>query len=212
VEQLMNAIIYDIEIKKAIQGKNEERLQDIDYCAGWHDHAGVGISCIGVYDYADERYRLFMDDNIAAFQELVNTRDLIIGFNSIPFDGAVCAANGIDVPEGKSYDILRELWAAAGLGPSFVYPTHMGFGLDAVCLANFGLRKSGNGALAPVDFQRARFGSLVDYCLNDVALTKRLFDKIVSGRPIVDPRNFEADLKPRVPAQANQNQEQQEHA
>jgi hypothetical protein len=197
----MNIMIYDIEIKKAIPRRDEARCDGIEYCAGWHDHANMGISCIGAYDYADQRYRVFMDDNLADFQALVDARDLIVGFNSIAFDAAVCACNGITVPEAKSYDILRELWAAAGLGPQFVYQTHMGFGLDAVCSANFGARKSGNGALAPVDFQRGRYGSLVDYCLNDVALTKRLFHRIITDRPILDPRQPHTSLRLRVPMQ-----------
>jgi hypothetical protein len=184
----MNAIIYDIEIKRSILGKREQPVDGIEYCAGWHDHANMGISCICAYDYADGRYRVFMEDNLHAFADLVAARELIVGFNSISFDNAVCAHNGIHVPEEKSYDILVELWRGAGLGPKFEYPTHAGFGLDATCAANFGTRKSGNGALAPVLYQRKQFGELVDYCMNDVVLTKQLLDLILDKGEVADPR------------------------
>ena len=102
----MNVLIYDIEIKRAILGKNEEPIDGIDYCAGWQDHANMGISCIGAYDYAADRYRVFMDDNYAEFTNLVAGRDVIVSFNGLAFDNRVCAAHGIAVPDDKSYDIL----------------------------------------------------------------------------------------------------------
>lgn len=184
----MKTIVYDIEIKKAIEDKKSPRLDGIEYCAGWGDHAGMGISSVAVYEYVTDRYRVFMSDNISEFQHLVDDADLIVGFNSIPFDNAVCRANGINVPDEKSYDLLREIWAAAGLGPRFTYPSHMGFSLDAVAAVNLGANKSGNGALAPVQFQRGQYGSLIDYNLTDVWLTKRLYDRARVLGFLRDPR------------------------
>lgn len=186
----MKALIYDIEIKKAIQSKNEERLTGIDYCEGWHDHANMGIACIGVYDYAEDRYRMFMDDNMDDFFHLCDDRELLVGFNNIAFDNAVINASAPMLTEAsKFFDILVELWAAAGLGPQFKFPTHAGFGLDTLCKVNFGTAKSGHGALAPVDFQKGRYGSLVDYCLNDVRLTKQALDEIMRSGQLRDPRD-----------------------
>ncbi len=188
--QRNNVLIYDIEIKKAICSKNDIRQDGIEYCEGWHDHANMGIACIGVYDYIEDRYRLFMDDNMEDFFHLCDARDLLVGFNSIAFDNAVINAHGPRLTEAsKFYDILVEVWKAAGLGSKFEYPSHAGFGLDAICKANFGTAKSGNGALAPVDFQRGRYGNLVDYCLNDVRLTKQAFDRIVESGVLLDPRD-----------------------
>lgn len=126
-------LIYDIEIVKAIPPKDDkERLPDIEYCAGWHDHAGMGVSVIGAYDYVEDRYRTFCQDNFDEFRDLIECHDQIVGFNSIPFDNQVCrVADVADIPEEKSYDILREVWAGAGLGPVFSYPAHVGFSLDA---------------------------------------------------------------------------------
>lgn len=195
----IDALIYDIEIKKAILGKKDQPIEGIEYCKGWGDHAGMGISCIGAYDYVEQRYRVFMDDNIGEFQKLVDSRKLIVSFNGLAFDNRVCAANGVVVRDDRSYDILVELWAAAGLGPHFTFPTHVGFGLDAVGEANFGIRKTGHGALAPVDFQLGNYGALIDYCLNDVAMTKRAFDKIIGAGELVDPRDETKVLQMRPP-------------
>jgi hypothetical protein len=205
-------LIYDIEIEKAIEGKNDGRLEGIEYCDGWHDHKGMGISCVCAYDYDQDRYRTFFRDNCAEFLALALSHDILIGFNNIGFDNKVLSChewlpgkvNGEPYDwDSKSYDILREIWIAAGIGPEFVYPSHAGYGLDEVIKANaeilggnFG--KTGHGAIAPVDFQSGNYGSLVDYCLADVWLTKKLFDLIYSGSVLIDPKTGK-DLIFRMP-------------
>ncbi|CAB4223480.1 hypothetical protein UFOVP1670_72 [uncultured Caudovirales phage] len=197
----MRAIIYDIEIKKAIPDRNGKRLDGIEYCEGWQDHANMGISVIGCYDYVEDRARVFCDDNMGDFYDLCDSRDLLVGFNNIPFDNAVIDANhgGKIMPEDRCYDILREIWIAAGLPPTFDFKTHGGYGLDAMCERNFGTKKTGSGALAPVDWQQGRIGRVIDYCLNDIMLTKQLLDNIISGhQPLVDPKTGKP-LFPRIP-------------
>lgn len=205
----MRVLIYDIEIVKAIPPKHSaERLDDIAYCAGWHDHANMGVACVCAYDYLEDRYRVFMADNLGEFYALAHARDVLVGFNSIAFDNSVLAhalpadlradlwepslRSPADVKaylDGKAYDLLVALWEAAGLGPQYRHPTHAGFGLDAVCAANFGTRKSGHGAQAPIDHQRGRHGAVIDYCLNDVRLTKQVFDAVRRQGYLRDPRD-----------------------
>lgn len=178
----INALIYDIEIVKAIPGCDGVRADGIQYCTGWQDHANMGISVIGAYDYTEQRYRVFCGDNMEAFWKATEAK-ILVGFNSIPFDNAVIAATyGVQLPEKRCYDLLREIWASVGLGPVFSPETHGGFGLDAVCAQNFGTRKSGNGALAPVLWQQGKIGEVIDYCLNDIALTKQVFEASLLGR------------------------------
>lgn len=197
----MRAVIYDIEIAKAIPGRNGEQQTGIEYCAGWKDHANMGIACIGAWDYVEDRARVFTMGNISEFLDLCDDRDLLVGFNSIPFDNAVIAAtlNRPAFDESRCYDLLREIWAAAGLPAEFDFKTHGGYGLDAVCEANFGTKKTGNGALAPVDWQRGEYGRVIDYCLNDIKLTKQLFDRAMGDGNIKCPKTGNR-LYLRVPA------------
>lgn len=196
-----NALLYDCEIKKAIHGKSELRLEGIDYCEGWGDFAGMGISCIGAYDFTNGRTRLFMDDNYDEFQRLVADRELIIGFNNRRFDDKLCAANGITIPDEKAYDMLQELWRAANLSDStYSSATHANFGLDRTCRVNLGLAKSGTGALAPILYQRRQLGQLVDYCLNDIFLEVELLELIVQNRgKLIDPRSGTGALRLALP-------------
>ncbi len=184
-------IIYDCEIVKAIAKKDEPRIEGIEYCDGWRDFENMGISVICAYDYAEDRYRVFTGDNMSAFQALVDDTDVVIGFNSLAFDNPLCRANGLNVSDDKSWDLLAEIWAGAGLPKKFESPTHIGFGLDACAAANFGAQKSGNGALAPIAWQRGEVGGVIDYCINDVRLTKMLVDRVIDQGFIRDPRDAE---------------------
>jgi DEAD/DEAH box helicase domain-containing protein len=183
-------IVYDIEIINAILPKNSEDVEEgITYCQGWHDHANMGVSVIGCYDFEEDRYRVFLKDNFREFNTLQSTVGIKAGFNSIPFDNAVLRASNIaDISEHRSYDLLREIWAAAGLGPVFQYPSHAGYSLDAVAQANNVGKKSGNGALAPILWQRGQYGAVIDYCLQDVALTVELIRKVSSNGWLTCPK------------------------
>jgi hypothetical protein len=189
----MNIIIYDLEIIRGIPNRDGSKEDGIEYCGGWHDHANMGISVNGVYDYHENRYRVFTEDNRDEWAQLLKERDPVaIGFNSIPFDNAVLSATGWATPnEARCYDVLRELWAAAGLGPAFSYPSHAGYGLDDTCKANSMPGKTGNGALAPVLWQRGQVGKVIDYCLTDVHRTKLLVDRIMGAEGLYSPKNGE---------------------
>lgn len=182
-------LIYDSEIVKAIPDKNAPPVTGIEYCAGWHDHANMGISVIGAYDYWEQRYRVFCQDNLSEFQKLVDDHDLVISFNGLAFDNKLCAANGVKVSDEKTYDLLVEIWRAVGLGPTFERQTHGGFGLNALTQLNFGIGKVGTGAFAPVLWQQGKYGEVIDYCLDDVMLTKALLDKVMHYGVLTLPNN-----------------------
>lgn len=196
----MDALIYDIEIKKAICSSHEKRIAGIEYCEGWRDFSNMGISVIGAYDYVTGRYRVFCEDNFEDFLKLTRDRSPLVGFNNIPFDNmAITATLYAGLPEEFCYDLLREIWAAAGNGPEFDVTTHAGYGLDAVCAKNFGTRKTGNGAHAPVLWQRGQIGAVIDYCLNDVTITKQVFDKVLETGELISPKDGSV-LKLRMPS------------
>jgi len=190
---MIDALIYDVEIAKAVQSHHEFLIDGVEYCNGWKDLAGMGIACVCAYDYVEDRYRTFFKDNMREFNGLLLNRRMIVGFNSVKFDNELLLYDQATSNTSlalRSYDILREIWIALGLDPNvYEETTHGGYGLDDVCKANFFITKSGHGAQAPVDYQRGNYGSLVDYCLNDVRLTKRLFDHILENGYIVNPRD-----------------------
>jgi hypothetical protein len=184
---MLDAIIYDCEIQKCIPGK-DGRVGGYNYCDGWQDFLNMGISCICAYDYMEDCYRIFFSDNMRDFQILARSREHVIGFNSVSFDDNLCRANGI-IDFDTDYDLLCEVRIASGQPPHYIPNiTRGGYSLGAIAETNLGVSKSGSGELAPKLWQQGKIGAVVDYCLRDVQLTKRLFD-MAQADQLVDPTN-----------------------
>jgi len=189
----MKILIYDCEIANAVPQRRESIIPNINYCKGWSDFQGMGIACVTAYDYHLEQYRVFLEDNLNDFAALVDDSDLIVGFNNNRFDDDLVAVNGIVINPDKTYDILQEIWLAAGHGyvrdrDAFEYKIHGGYSLDNVVQVNFKLSKSGKGAAAPILWQQNKRGQVIDYGLTDTWLTKRTFDQILATGQLLAPK------------------------
>ena len=192
--------IFDIEIKHGIAPASPaERKDGIAYCGdGWEDYQNMGVACVVVaaYDYCFDKYRVFGESELSDFQFFVDCHDRrAIGFNNNRFDNNVLRAAGIVViPPQKSYDLLSEIYSALG-------SYQKGCRLDDVVKANFpnSPGKTGNGAEAPELWQKGYYTRVIDYCLNDVRLTKMILDKILRFGYINNPVNPSQALKIRRP-------------
>lgn len=186
-------IILDVEIKKAILGRNETPIEGIEYCGGWRDFENMGISCVCTYDINTHLSRVFLEEDLKELVQYLHGKQTA-GFNTKRFDIPLLAAHSVYVGDeaitfGPSsppswvhthYDILEQIWLAQGLDPDkFVPRTHGGWGLDAVCQATLGIAKTGHGALAPVWWQQGKRGKVIDYCLNDVWMEGQLLLHII---------------------------------
>lgn len=175
----MKLMVYDAEILNAIPSKKETRLEGIQYCQGWGDHVGMGVSVITAYVW-DHGYRVFLADNFETFKELAEDPEtLCIGFNNRTFDDLLVERSlGINIPPRRSYDLLRAVRVARGDHPDGVSGPNLG----ALCEANFLPGKSGSGAFVPILWQKGNHGQVIDYCLNDTAQTVRLIELVMAGR------------------------------
>lgn len=188
----MKVLIYDCEIIKAIRDPKKVDLAHIEYCDGWDDYENMGISVIGVNFISENVDAVFSHNSnidLETFQKGLDVADVLVGFNNQSFDDNLIKANGFTIPENiVNYDILAEIWEGAGLGRTFVYPTHAGFSLDAICKANGLGEKTGTGANAAVVWQIGKFDEVIEYCENDIRITRKLFDLIQEKGEIKDPR------------------------
>lgn len=184
----MKILIYDCEIIKAIPDTNKVNLGHIEYCKGWDDFENMCISVIGTTQgtFGDSKHCKY---ELERFQDDLYTTDALVGFNNQHFDDNLIKANGFSIPDDIiNYDILAEIWEGAGLGRVFVYPSHAGFSLDAICIANGLGEKTGTGANAAILWQQGKEKEVIDYCMHDIKLTKDLFDLIQETGEIKDPR------------------------
>jgi hypothetical protein len=174
-------IVIDVEIAKAVPPrKGEPPLPEgIEVCQGWRDFEGMGISTVCTYDINTHLSRVFLEEDLAELSRYLDGK-YTAGFNTKRFDIPLLREWGPIIDLDTHYDMLEQIWLALGLNPDkFYYKTHGGWGLDAVCDATLGIRKTGHGALAPVWWQQGRRGKVIDYCCNDVWMEGSLLRHII---------------------------------
>lgn len=168
-------MLYDIEIKRMIPDHRRDPIEGLEYCQGWTDFQGMGIAVVCAYEYERDAYAVFCDDNLSGLKLLIEKQDRVIGFNNHSFDDRLLEAYHISIGAERSADLLRAIVQAKGV--PFSPKACKGLKLDALARVNLnGAGKSGNGALAPMLYQRHMTGTLINYCLRDVRLLKGLVD------------------------------------
>ena len=186
--------IIDIEIIKAPIPK-ENRIEGYQYVDSWDDLQNMGISVMCYYDYNSNVYGYYAeldfkhDEGRNLIQEFLSEDDIICGFNIRKFDCPLLEANGFNINYDKVYDLLLQIWFASGLTNQYEPKTHGGYSLNAVVKANFvNIQKTGNGADAPLMWQDGKYQEVIDYCMNDVKITKMLIDRVFADGGLISPK------------------------
>jgi len=178
------AIMYDCEIYRAIHQHGEVRNPELQYCGGWTDYEGMGISVITAYDFVKSEWGVYMSDNLKEFKTLVNSRQIVMGFNNKRFDDNLIRANGIPLEPEKSYDLWKEITDTQPQGMK------SGFKLDFMLKANEIPAKTDMGSDAPRQAQQGEWGRLISYGLNDSLKQVQLLRLAING-VMKNPKNGE---------------------
>ena len=128
----------------------------------------LGVSVVGLYSYETNRYEAYLEADLAStLAPRLQAAELIIGFNIRRFDLPVLQPylpyNGAALP---MLDIMEEVVKNLGHRVS----------LDSIAQATLGRGKSGSGLDALRWFKEGRFDLITKYCLDDVKLTKEVYD------------------------------------
>lgn len=144
-----------------------ETKRTFDDVGGRNNPAALGVSVVGVYNYDSDAYRCFLEHEFGELQNLLIDATLIVGFNHLHFDMPVLQPYlSIDTKRLPCFDILADLEKRIG---------HR-VGLDAIAQATLGVGKTASGLDAIRYYQEGRWEELKAYCLNDVKVTKGVFD------------------------------------
>jgi DEAD/DEAH box helicase domain-containing protein len=160
----MDIIVIDIETQNFFT----------DPGVGWNNYAALRISTVGVYSYLHDRYSSFAESEMPKLAELLRTAGRIVGFSINRYDIPVLheyfkkftGDATFDVWAKERVDILEEIELASGDRPS----------LSRLAEANLGVSKEHHGSEAITLYNEGRMAELEAYCLNDVKLTKELYD------------------------------------
>jgi DEAD/DEAH box helicase domain-containing protein len=134
---------------------------------GKYDPSLLKISLVGVYDYATDQYLSFLEPDLPKMWPLLEQADRIIGYNLYGFDYAVMNTYYPgDFMQFPTLDIMKEIEKSIGFRVK----------LDDVAHGSLGEGKSGDGLQAIEFFRRGEIDKLRDYCLQDVKVTKEVYE------------------------------------
>src|SRR3989344_3637350 len=163
-------LIFDLETQKAFSDLDDRR-----------NTAGLGVSVLGCYSYATGEFRIFLESELSQFEELLAGARRVIGYNIRHFDYQVLQPymRSLNLSNLPTLDLILE--------PA----THLNFRpkLDDLAKATLGMSKSGHGLEAIRWFREGNLGRLKEYCLDDVKLTKGLYEHgRDKGEILIEPR------------------------
>ena len=134
---------------------------------GSNDPASLSLAVVCIHDSETDAYTSYFEEDLPKLWPILERTDLLIGFNSDHFDIPILNKyySG-DLTRIRSMDLMKEIKKKLGRR----------IGLNAVASATLGKKKSGSGVFANVWWQRGEKQKVVDYCIDDVRLTKELYD------------------------------------
>jgi DEAD/DEAH box helicase domain-containing protein len=156
----MRKVVFDIETKNFFQE------------TGSNDPASLDIAVVCVYDSARDLYEGFFEEDLSKLWPILEKTDLLIGFNSDHFD--IPLLNKYypgDLTKIKSIDLLKEVKKSIGRRIK----------LASLAEATLGCSKSANGLIATNWWKEGKKEQVKKYCLDDVRLTKRIYDYAVEN-------------------------------
>lgn len=155
-----DTLVLDIETKNTFHEVGENNFDALE------------VSLIGIYSYNQDNFFAFKENEIAEAMEMIKNAGMIIGFSISRFDLLVLqkhfgkSALGGDIFSIPRLDILDEI--EFNLGKRV--------GLDILAKANLGYGKNGHSLDAGILYREAKIEELKRYCLNDVKITKELYE------------------------------------
>jgi DNA polymerase elongation subunit (family B) len=148
-------IVLDLETQKGFHEVDRSKLHQLK------------VSVVGIYDSFDEQYLCFEEKDFLRLEERLKLADLIVGFNINGFDFKVLGPYLLtDVKKFKVLDLLDEIHKILGHRVS----------LQSLAEGTFKDSKSGTGWDAIQLFRDGRMEELKKYCLDDVRLTKKVYE------------------------------------
>ncbi|OGE82093.1 MAG: hypothetical protein A3B10_00625 [Candidatus Doudnabacteria bacterium RIFCSPLOWO2_01_FULL_44_21] len=156
---MLNKIVFDLETQKSfddVGGRDRNHL--------------LKVSVLGLYSYPENKYYTFTEDQIYKAAEIFTNADQIIGFNIINFDYPVLQPYvHFKLADLPTLDILSEVEKLIGHRVK----------LDNLAQTTLKTAKTGDGLLALKYWKLGQLDELKKYCLDDVKITKDLYDYVL---------------------------------
>lgn len=152
----MHFVYFDVET---------ERLSS--EVGGWKNIEQLGLAVAVTMSSKDGEFRVYRAHEAASLVDELRACDCVVGFNSRGFDFRVIQPYAdISLRDLPNLDLMLDLKTGAGFRPS----------LDNLCAATFNEGKSSSGTQAVEWWRAGRHQEVIEYCKQDVLLTRRLHE------------------------------------
>lgn len=159
----MRYVVFDIETRSLSPSR------------GRMDYTDQELTVVGVYDSTDGSYTAYTKDELTKLWPVLEKTELLIGFNSDVFDIPILNRYYPgDLGKIRSLDLLAEVYKALGRR----------IRLDTLARATLGRGKTGDGSKAGEWWEQGLYDKVKEYCLEDVRLTKELYDYALANRAL----------------------------
>ncbi|MFA6430243.1 MAG: ribonuclease H-like domain-containing protein [Candidatus Paceibacterota bacterium] len=155
----MRKIIFDIETDGIITNVGNKQI-----------FPNIYVVCI--YDSETDKYSSYTVEQLKDLWPILEKADLLIGYNSDSFDIPILNKyySG-DLTKITSLDLLSEIKESLGRRIK----------LDSVAEATLGRKKTGHGLEAMEWWKQGRIQDVINYCTEDVRITKDIYDYAVKN-------------------------------
>lgn len=135
----------------------------------------LGVTVLALYDFATNAQHIFTEDNLNSVFPFLENASYVIGYNIVSFDLPVLQAYYPgNVEDFTAFDMLDDIRSKIGRR----------IGLNDVVFATLGEKKTGHGLMAIDYYKEGKWDELKKYCMDDVMVTKRLFEYGVENKEI----------------------------
>jgi DEAD/DEAH box helicase domain-containing protein len=151
-------LVFDLETQKQfaeVGGRDNPQL--------------LKVSVVGAYSYGQDNFLCFEEREIDDFRTLLGKSKKIVGFNIKNFDIRVLEPylQGFNWQNIEIVDLMEDIYRKL---------RHRLF-LNSIAQATLGREKEASSGLEAVKmFREGRMGELKNYCLEDVRITKEIYD------------------------------------
>jgi DEAD/DEAH box helicase domain-containing protein len=152
----MNIVYFDVETQRSF-----------DEVGGREHVRKLGLSAAVTYSTADEAFHRYTEETVGNLIAELKGADLVVGFNVLRFDYEVLRAYTDDpLDDIETVDMLDHIYKRLGFRVS----------LDNLAGTTLGTAKSADGLQAVRWYKQGRMQEILDYCQQDVEVTRQLYE------------------------------------
>lgn len=151
----MRKITFDIETSNTFDDVGSPNPADLD------------LSVVCIHDSETDQYTSYFQEDLNSLWPIIKEADMLIGYNSNHFD--IPLLNKYypgDLTKIKSLDLLERIRVPLGRRIK----------LDDIAQATLGESKSAHGLQAIIWWREGEKQKVVDYCIQDVKVTKDVYE------------------------------------